>query len=163
MGVSSKGANKKVQDNFTSRKMAKMYYILAFVLVAAGAASAFKIDTAAAAVGSISSDQDEEQRSTPGNCSSVPAGYCAVLYDDEDCAGWSFVVPSGTYDLPEELRNDAEVVVVGAGCKFTGYDSVGSRGASSFCDALNSPVDRFCDIFDNYLRDSYDSVECLCR
>ena len=63
---------------------------------------------------------DEEQRSEAGSCSTVPDGYCAVLYDDEDCRGWSFEVPSGSYDLPEDLRNDAEVVVVRAGCKFTG-------------------------------------------
>ena len=70
--------------------------------------------------GSISSDNDEEQRSESGSCGKVPDGYCAVLYDDEDCIGWSFNVPTGAYDLPEDLRNDAEVVVVRAGCKFTG-------------------------------------------
>merc|ERR1712045_1069377 len=87
----------------------------------------------------------------------------AVLYDDEDCRGWSFEVPTGSYDLPEDLRNDAEVVVVRAGCKFTGYKKTGSRGKSSFCDALNSPSDMYCDIWDGYLRDNYASVECLCR
>ena len=71
-------------------------------------------------MGSISSDQDEAQRSTPGSCSSVPDGFCAVLYDDENCAGWSFDVPTGTYDLPSFYRNDAEVVVVKRGCKLTG-------------------------------------------
>ena len=73
-----------------------------------------------AVAGSISSDNDKEQRSEPGSCGTVPDGYCAVLYDDEDCRGWSFNVPTGSYDLPEDLRNDAEVVVVRAGCKFTG-------------------------------------------
>ena len=44
-----------------------------------------------------------------------------------------------------------------------GYSKVSSGGRSSFCDALNSPVDRYCDIWDGYLRDNYDSVKCLCR
>ena len=45
---------------------------------------------------------------------------------------------------------------------FAGYNLANSSGAHSFCDALSSPVDKYCDIFDNYLRDRYDSVECLC-
>ena len=72
------------------------------------------------AMGSISSQHDEEQRSAPGTCPSVPIGYCAVLYDDEDCEGWAFNVPSGSTDLPEDYQNDAEVVVVRSGCHFTG-------------------------------------------
>jgi len=137
-------------------------HILVVVLIAVAGASAHPA-AGAVAMGSISSDQDEAQRSTPGSCSSVPDGFCAVLYDDENCAGWSFDVPTGTYDLPSFYRNDAEVVVVKRGCKLTGYNFVDTTGAASFCDALNSPVDRYCDIFDSYLRDSYDSVECLCR
>ena len=46
---------------------------------------------------------------------------------------------------------------------FSGYDNVNNNGTATFCDALNSRVDRYCDIFDGYLRDSYDSVKCLCR
>ena len=89
-------------------------------MIFAVGASAVPAAKSTAIAGSISSDNDEEQRSEPGSCGTVPDGYCAVLYDDEDCRGWSFNVPTGSYDLPEDLRNDAEVVVVRAGCKFTG-------------------------------------------
>ena len=89
-------------------------------MIFAAAASAVPAKKKSAVAGSISKDNDEEQRSEAGSCNTVPDGYCAVLYDDEDCHGWSFEVPNGSYDLPEDLRNDAEVVVVKAGCKFTG-------------------------------------------
>merc|ERR1711992_193349 len=145
-----------------SLKMAKIQILIIAMIFAAGAL-AVPAKKESAVVGSISKDNDEEQRSEAGSCNTVPDGYCAVLYDDEDCRGWSFEVPSGSYDLPEDLRNDAEVVVVRAGCKFTGFTKVTSRGKSSFCDALNSPVDMYCDIWDGYYRDNYDSVTCLCR
>ena len=62
-----------------------------------------------------------EAGSTPGKCPVVvPPTACAVLYDDENCEGWSFEVPTGTSDLPEEYRNDAEAVVVRSGCRLTG-------------------------------------------
>merc|ERR1711934_631842 len=108
---------------------------------------------------SIGSDQDEddlEDRSTPGKCSEVHPTACAVLYDDENCEGWSFAVPIGTTDLPEEYQNDAEVVVVKSGCKLIGYDlasHISSLGGSSFCDATNSSGDRYCDILEGFLRD----------
>merc|ERR1712020_627642 len=139
-----------------SLKMAKIQ-ILIIAMIFAAAASAVPAKKKSAVVGSISKDNDEEQRSEAGSCNTVPDGYCAVLYDDEDCRGWSFEVPSGSYDLPEDLRNDAEVVVVRAGCKFTGFKKTASRGKSSFCDALNSPADMYCDIWDGYLRDNYAS------
>ena len=63
---------------------------------------------------------DGEDRSTPGKCPMVPPTSCAVLYDDENCKGWSFEVPTGTSEIPEDYRNDAEVVVVRSGCKLTG-------------------------------------------
>ena len=66
-----------------------------------------------AAMGSISSEQDEAQRSTTGNCLNVPDGYCAVLYDDENCAGWSFNVPTGTYDLPWRYRHGCQMAIAG--------------------------------------------------
>merc|ERR1712156_1308280 len=146
----------------TSLKMAKIQ-ILIIAMIFAAAVSAIPAKKKTAVAGSISKADDEEQRSETGSCNTVPDGFCAVLYDDEDCRGWSFQEPNGSYDLPEDLRNDAEVVVVRAGCKFTGFTKVTSRGKSSFCDALNSPVDRYCDIWDGYLRDKYASVECLCR
>ena len=93
---------------------------LFIAMIFAAGASAVPAAKSSAVRGSISSDNDEEQRSAPGSCGSVPAGFCAVLYDDENCEGWSFNVPSGAYDLPEDYRNDAEVVVVGAGCRLTG-------------------------------------------
>ena len=89
-------------------------------MIFAATASAVPAKKKSAVAGSISKDNDEEQRSEAGSCNIVPNCYCAVLYDDEDCRGWSFEVPTGSYDLPEDLRNDAEVVVVRAGCKFTG-------------------------------------------
>ena len=73
--------------------------------------------------GSISNDLDDDDRSKPGRCKSVPSGSCAVLYDDESCEGWSHKIPYESYpayDLPKDNRNDAEVVVVRSGCKFTG-------------------------------------------
>ena len=75
---------------------------------------------ATAGTGSISSDQDERRRSTPGKCMSVTHGSCAVLYGKTNCEGWSINIPSGTHDLQEDYRNDAEVVVVKGGCKFIG-------------------------------------------
>ena len=62
----------------------------------------------------------------------VPPTSCAVLYDDENCEGWSFEVPTGTSDLPEEYRNDAEVVVVRSGCRLTGEPN-GIKGDSIKC------------------------------
>merc|ERR1712154_474938 len=126
-----------------SLKMAKIQ-ILIIAMIFAATASAVPAKKKSAVAGSISKDNDEEQRSEAGSCTVVPNGYCAVLYDDEDCRGWSFGVLNGSYDLPEDLRNDAEVVVVKAGCKFTGFKKTGSRGKSSFCDALNSPADMYC-------------------
>merc|ERR1712241_1578362 len=143
-------------------KMAKIQ-ILIIAMIFAAAASAVPAKKKTAVAGSISKPDDEEQRSEAGSCNTVPDGFCAALYDDEDCRGWSFQVPTGSYDLPEDLKDDAEVVVVRAGCKFTGFNNKESRGKSSFCDALNSPVDMYCDIWDGYLRDKYASVECLCR
>ena len=75
--------------------------------------------------GLYSSDDD---RSELGRCPRVPDGYCAVLYDDENCEGWSYVIPTGAFDLPEELRNDAEIVVVKSRCKFTGTTYLTSIG-----------------------------------
>ena len=69
---------------------------------------------------SIDYNLDDDDRTMQGRCPHVPDGYCAVLYDDENCEGWSQKIPTGSYDLPKELRNDAEVVVVRKGCKFTG-------------------------------------------
>jgi len=142
--------------------MAATHFFLIAMIFAAGAL-AVPAPRKSAVQGEISNDVDEEQRSEAGSCASVPNGYCAVLYDDENCSGWSYNVPTGSYDLPEGNRNDAEVVVVAAGCRLTGYNKNGSGGGSSFCDAVNSESDIFCDIFDGYLRDKYNSVTCLCR
>merc|ERR1712018_665401 len=117
----------------TSLKMAKIQ-ILIIAMIFAAAVSAIPPKKQSAVAGSISKADDEEQRSEAGSCNTVPDGFCAVLYDDEDCRGWSFQVTNGSYDLPEDLKDDAEVVVVRAGCKFTGFTRTGSRGKSSFCD-----------------------------
>ena len=69
---------------------------------------------------SIPSAEDDDDRSTSGNCPSVPRGFCAVLYDDENCRGWSKNISRGKHVLREGYRNDAEVVVVRRGCKITG-------------------------------------------
>ena len=45
---------------------------------------------------------------------------------------------------------------------FAGYSKVNAGGRSSFCSALNSRFDVYCDIFDGYLRDNYESVKCVC-
>ena len=74
-----------------------------------------------------------EAGSTPGKCPVVvPPTACAVLYDDENCEGWSFEVPTGTSDLPEEYRNDAEAVVVRSGCRLTGEPN-GIEGDFIYC------------------------------
>merc|ERR1711963_548100 len=113
-----------------SLKMAKIQ-ILIIAMTFAAAVSAIPAKKKSAVAGSISKADDEEQRSEAGSCNTVPDGFCAVLYDDEDCRGWSFQVPNGSYDLPEDLKDDAEVVVVRAGCKFTGFNNKESRGKSS--------------------------------
>merc|ERR1712012_730870 len=118
----------------TSLKMAKIQ-ILIIAMIFATAVSAIPAKKKSAVAGSISKADDEEQRAEAGSCNTVP----------------------------DDLKDDAEVVVVRAGCKFTGFNNKESRGKSSFCDALNSPVDMYCDIWDGYLRDKYASVECLCR
>ena len=87
-----------------------LYYLRRFLQLCIVAAA--KADN-----GLYSSDED---RSELGRCPRVPDGYCAVLYDDENCEGWSHNIPTGTSELPEEFKNDAEVVVVKNGCKFTG-------------------------------------------
>jgi len=95
-----------------------------------------------------------------GKCPSVPRGFCAVLYDDEDCRGWRFDVPAGKHVLGERHSKDAEVVVVKRGCKITGYATEGGKVKASFCDAVGA--DTYCDILDNYLRDKWETVECNC-
>ena len=45
---------------------------------------------------------------------------CAVLYDDEGCGGWDLSVPEGYTELNFWKRNDAEAIVVKAGCIFVG-------------------------------------------
>merc|ERR1711879_430365 len=52
----------------------------------------------------------------------VPEGKCAVLFDEEDCTGWSAEVSSGYSELSYRQRNEAESVIVKPGCKFVGYD-----------------------------------------
>ena len=62
-----------------------------------------------------------------------------MLYDDENCEGWSHKVPYESYpayDLPKDNRNDAEVVVVRSGCKFTGM--IIDLQCTSFLSILNS-------------------------
>ena len=47
----------------------------------------------------------------------------------------------------------------------SGYDLAShllSLGRSSFCDATNSPTDKYCEILEDFLRDSYDSLVCVC-
>merc|ERR1712150_217248 len=73
----------------------------------------------------------------------VPSGACALLYDDEDCGGWEYEVPSGYSELGFTKRNDAESVLVKQGCTFTGYDHADAgnfraRGDSVEVDARNS-------------------------
>ena len=97
---------------------------LLIAMIFAACASAGPAKMGGAMQGEITNDNDEEQRSMAGACQRVPDGYCAVLWDDENCTGWSYNVPVGAYDLPEEFRNDAEVVVVAAGCGFRGRSIV---------------------------------------
>ena len=55
----------------------------------------------------------------------VPVDRCAILYDEEDCGGWSFEAPEGyseleNFALTGPKTNDAESVLVREGCRFTG-------------------------------------------
>ena len=50
----------------------------------------------------------------------VPEGKCAMLFDEEDCAGWSAEVSTGYSELSYRERNEAESVIVKPGCKFEG-------------------------------------------
>ena len=50
----------------------------------------------------------------------VPEGKCAILFDEEDCAGWSAEVSTGYSELSFRERNEAESVIVKPGCKFVG-------------------------------------------
>lgn len=47
---------------------------------------------------------------------------CAIIYDDDGCEGWAHPINTGYSELGFSRRNDAESVVVRAGCVFTGYD-----------------------------------------
>ena len=50
----------------------------------------------------------------------VPEGKCAILFDEEDCTGWSAEVSTGYSELSYRERNEAESIIVKPGCKFIG-------------------------------------------
>ena len=50
----------------------------------------------------------------------VPEGKCAMLFDEEDCTGWSAEVSNGYSELSYRERNEAESIIVKPGCKFIG-------------------------------------------
>ena len=55
----------------------------------------------------------------------IPAGVCAILYDDENCLhrtliGWKEELVEGEKELGFLHKNDAESVIVREGCTFRG-------------------------------------------
>jgi len=102
----------------------------------------------------------------------VPNGACALLYDDEDCDGWEYQVPSGYSELGFAIsgprKNDAESVLVKQGCRFIGYDhadrdDIRKRGDSVEVDARNSRTavkKNFDD--DEELEEMITSMTCSC-
>ncbi len=115
----------------------------------------------------------------------VPSNMCATLFDDDDCGGWALNVPTGYTELSYWKKNDAEAVVVKAGCRligytmsssyiwhafnsiFSGYDhassDVGRRGDSVTIDARHSSsnVARALDD-DEELEEMISAVQCDC-
>lgn len=117
----------------------------------------------------------------------VPSNKCATLFDDKDCDGWALDVSTGYTELPYSKKNDAEAVVVKAGCKLigkyntnsifqkkqvilnssTGYDhkssNVGQRGSSVTIDATHSSSNLDKNLRGNgELEEKISSVECQC-
>jgi hypothetical protein len=117
----------------------------------------------------------------------VPSSKCATLFDDEDCDGWAFDVSTGYTEMPFRKKNDAEAIVVKAGCKLIGkynlnsifhkkqvilnssigYDhkssNVGQRGRSVTIDATHSSSNLGKNLEDDEeLEEQISSVECQC-
>eukprot|EP00096_Caligus_rogercresseyi_P002249 TRINITY_DN1432_c0_g1_i2.p1 TRINITY_DN1432_c0_g1~~TRINITY_DN1432_c0_g1_i2.p1 ORF type:complete len:201 (+),score=23.05 TRINITY_DN1432_c0_g1_i2:25-603(+) len=98
----------------------------------------------------------------------VPFGFCAVLYDDDGCEGWVKPIPLGYTKLGWSHRNDAEAVILKAGCIFTGFDhsgtSIKSRGKSFSMDARDhrKPYPMYKNLDRKSLVDQISSVSCAC-
>lgn len=95
------------------------------------------------------------------------ADTCAVLFDDDDCEGWERPVPEGYTALGYWKKNDAESVVVKAGCTFIGYDEAGeeasARGRSIVVDASNKRTNVQKNFRGkNELDEKISSTECRC-
>ena len=53
-------------------------------------------------------------------CPPVPENFCATLYEGGDCDGWALNIGRGYTELPHAKKNEAESVVLRAGCKLIG-------------------------------------------
>ena len=94
-------------------------------------------------------------------CSEVSGNFCATLYERADCGGWALNVGSGYTELPREKKNEAETVVLKAGCNMIGYDKpVGWQGArSTKFEAADGLVWK---LKSNQLRHGIEAVSCYC-
>ena len=98
----------------------------------------------------------------------LPHNMCAILFDDSGCEGWEYAVPTGYTKLPFMRRNDAESVLVRAGCKLVGYDHNDknnplNRGSSVVIDATRNRNDKYQDLEDDEeLEEMISAVECSC-
>jgi len=104
-----------------------------------------------------------------GNCGSLSATACAVLYTEEFCYGESQVVainPADNDQFNEWLsRNDVESVSVATGCTFVGYEFEKRRGRGISISADNSSNYHITDLeeHENIFIDKIRSVECSCE
>jgi len=72
----------------------------------------------------------------PPNCTEISPTTCAVLFDSSSCSpsGWSLEVVDGArkelkyWSSDWKYRNDADIVGVRRGCKFSAWTEVGFRG-----------------------------------
>ena len=53
-------------------------------------------------------------------CPPVPENFCATLYEGGDCGGWALNIGRGYTELPHAKKNEAESVVLRAGCRLIG-------------------------------------------
>jgi hypothetical protein len=93
----------------------------------------------------------------------VSGNDCAKLYDDDGCGGWGLGISTGFTELDFWKRNDAESVVVKAGCKFIGYDHDDRKGDKIEVDNTYGQY-RLARDFDGSreLEEKISAVECTC-
>merc|ERR1712241_496725 len=103
---------------------------------------------ACVAVAAAAPKNDDDDESVRCRKVQIPDGVCAILYDDQNCRdraliGWSEELKEGEKTLGLLHKNDAESVLVKAGCTFRGYDNTdGWRSLIGIADGEDKVAER---------------------